>query len=100
MHAMPAPGSSDGVPDGAVLIAQLDEMFRDVLNLAVPSPDADLIDSGLIDSLALVELLFAIEQRFSVDLALEELEIESFRTLDRLATVIAQAQHQARGAFQ
>jgi methoxymalonate biosynthesis acyl carrier protein len=100
MRAMPAYGSSDGVPDAAALIAQLDEMFRDVLNLAVPSPDADLIDSGLIDSLALVELLFAIEQRFSVDLAVEELEIESFRTLNRLATVIAQAQQQSRAAFQ
>jgi acyl carrier protein len=87
---------SDGVPDTSALVAQLDELFRDVLNVAVPSPEADLIDGGLIDSLALVELLFAIEQRFAVDLALDELDVENFRTLHRLASVIAQAQDPSR----
>lgn len=88
--------SSQGASDTADLVAQLDQLFRDVLNVTVPSSDTDLIDGGLIDSLALVELLFAIEQRFAVDLALEELDVESFRTLDRLATVIADAQHRSQ----
>jgi acyl carrier protein len=76
---------------------QLEEMFREVVNVAVP-PEADLIESGLIDSLALVELLFAIEQRFGVDLAAEELDIESFRTIDSLAAAIVEAAPSARPA--
>jgi D-alanine--poly(phosphoribitol) ligase subunit 2 len=75
--------------DRAALVEQLRGLFREVLNIEVPSPEADLIEGGLLDSLALVELLFEIEQRFAVDLALEELDIDNFRTLDRLAAVIA-----------
>ena len=71
------------------LVEHLGTLFREVLNVEVPSPDTDLIEAGLLDSLALVELLFEIEQRFAVDLALEELDIENFRSLDRLAAVIA-----------
>ena len=71
------------------LVEQLRVLFREVLNIEVPSRETDLIEAGLLDSLALVELLFEIEHRFAVDLALEELDIDNFRTLDRLAGVIA-----------
>ena len=71
------------------VVEQLHGLFREALNIEVPSHETDLIEAGLLDSLALVELLFEIEQRFAVDLALEELDIDSFRTLDRLAAVIA-----------
>ena len=87
MSTLPA---LEGAPEGhSTLVEQLRQVFREVLNIEVPSPETDLIDAGLLDSLALVQLLFEIEQRFAVDLALEELDIESFRTLDRLAGVIA-----------
>jgi acyl carrier protein len=83
----------DETPDGqaqhAAIAKRLDELFLEVLNIKVPSPETDLIGGGLLDSLALVELLFEIEQRFEVDLALEDLDIESFRTLERLASFIA-----------
>jgi D-alanine--poly(phosphoribitol) ligase subunit 2 len=69
-------------------LSQLQAIFREVLNVAVPAPDTDLIETGLLDSLALVELLFEIEQRFGVDLALDDLDIENFRTLERLAAVV------------
>jgi D-alanine--poly(phosphoribitol) ligase subunit 2 len=84
--AFERPGEDDAV---ASLLPQLGALFRDVLNRDVPSPDTDLIETGMIDSLALVELLFEIEQRFGVDLALEELDVEDFRTLERLASVLA-----------
>lgn len=71
------------------LVEQLRGLFREALNIEVPSRETDLIEAGLLDSLALVELLFEIEHRFAVDLALEELDIDNFRTLDRLAGVIA-----------
>jgi D-alanine--poly(phosphoribitol) ligase subunit 2 len=54
-----------------------------------PGPDDDLVDSSLIDSLALVELLFELESTFGVELPLEELEIDDFRTPERIAALVA-----------
>lgn len=81
---------------GDDLIEGVHQLFVEALTMDVPSPDTDLIETGRLDSLALVELLFALEQRFGVDLALGELDVENFRTLRRISDfVVAQ---QAEGA--
>lgn len=67
---------------------RVQQLFLETLNVQVPSVEADLIESGLIDSLALVELLFAIEREFSVSLPLDDLEIENFRSVNRISEVI------------
>jgi acyl carrier protein len=71
---------------------RVQQLFLETLNVQVPSEEADLIESGLIDSLALVELLFAIEREFSVSLPLDDLEIENFRSVTRISEVIVGAQ--------
>ena len=71
---------------------RVQQLFLETLNVQVPSAEADLIESGLIDSLALVELLFAIEREFSVSLPLDDLEIENFRSVNRISEVIVGAQ--------
>jgi acyl carrier protein len=71
------------------LTARVRQVFLEALNIQVPSVDTDLVDTGLLDSLALVELLFAIEQRFGVDLSLGELDIANFRSVERLAAFLA-----------
>ena len=71
---------------------RVQQLFLETLNVQVPSQEADLIESGLIDSLALVELLFAIEREFSVSLPLDDLEIENFRSVNRISDVIVRAQ--------
>jgi methoxymalonate biosynthesis acyl carrier protein len=71
---------------------RVQQLFLETLNVQVPSQEADLIESGLIDSLALVELLFAIEREFSVSLPLDDLEIENFRSVNRISEVIEGAQ--------
>jgi acyl carrier protein len=73
---------------GEALIVELQRVFVEALNMEVPSPDTDLIETGRLDSLALVELLFEVEQRFKVDIELGDLDIESFRSLRRLAEFI------------
>jgi acyl carrier protein len=70
---------------------RVQRLFLETLNVEVPSEDADLIESGVIDSLALVELLFAIEREFSVSLPLDDLEIDSFRSVSRISDVIEAA---------
>jgi D-alanine--poly(phosphoribitol) ligase subunit 2 len=64
------------------------EVFRDVLSIDVASGKVDLIETGLLDSLGLVEVLFELEQRFGVELLLEDLDIDSFRTTEDIATLI------------
>jgi D-alanine--poly(phosphoribitol) ligase subunit 2 len=70
------------------LIVRLQRTFVEVLNMVIPSPDTDLIETGRLDSLALVELLFELEQQFKVDIALEDLDIETFRSVRRIAEFI------------
>jgi acyl carrier protein len=70
---------------------RLRRIFVDALNIQVPSEDTDLIEAGYIDSLALVELLFAIEREFSVTVPLDELEIDNFRNVRRIGELVAAA---------
>jgi methoxymalonate biosynthesis acyl carrier protein len=74
---------------GDDLTERVHQLFVEALTMDVPSPDTDLIETGRLDSLALVELLFALEQRFGVDLSLGELDVENFRTLRRISDFVA-----------
>jgi acyl carrier protein len=71
------------------LIDRVERLLRDRLNLDLPSRDTDLIETGLLDSLALVELLYEIEQEFHVEIPLDELELEHLRTVEAVAASIA-----------
>lgn len=72
----------------AQVIDRVQRLFVETLNTSAPSPDADLIDSGILDSLALVELLFALEREFGVAIPLEELDIDTFRTVSSIAEFV------------
>jgi acyl carrier protein len=72
------------------LLAELAGIFADVTGLEPPSPDTDLIEGGVLDSLALVELLFAIEQELGVVIPAERLDVTRFRTLASLAELVTE----------
>ncbi len=69
-------------------IARAREIFREALNVTPPAPDVDIIASGLIDSLALVTLVFELEQEFRVEVPLEALDVEDFRTIESIVGMI------------
>ncbi|GIG55840.1 hypothetical protein Lfu02_02120 [Longispora fulva] len=52
--------------------------------LADIEPDVDLIDSRLIDSLSFVEFVFYIGQVSGQVISLDGLQIDDFRTLERI----------------
>jgi len=64
-------------------------LFQDTLNLQVASPAVDLLETGLLDSLTFVQLLFHIEQEFGVTVGPDELEIENFRSVAEIARFVA-----------
>jgi D-alanine--poly(phosphoribitol) ligase subunit 2 len=67
---------------------QITALFRDSLHVDVPSPDTDLFDGGILDSLAFVELLLELERRFGVTAAVDDLEVDNFRTIDCIAEYV------------
>jgi acyl carrier protein len=76
---------------GTEVSARVQRIFAETLNIEVPSDETDLIEAGYIDSLALVELLFALEREFSVSVPLDELEIDDFRNLQSISELVAAA---------
>jgi acyl carrier protein len=68
---------------------ELRDLLASRLGIDVPDPDLDLVTAGLIDSLALVEMLFEIEAEFGVPVELESIDLEDFRTVRRMAAWIA-----------
>jgi acyl carrier protein len=69
---------------------ELASLFPEALGIDPPGKDVDLIEGGVIDSLALVELLFAIERRFGIEIPPDRLEVERFRTIGRLADLVTE----------
>jgi D-alanine--poly(phosphoribitol) ligase subunit 2 len=67
---------------------RLHALFRDKLNLEVPSVETDLLNTGLLDSLLIVDLLLHIEREFGRTLPMEEFELEDFRTLATIARCV------------
>lgn len=78
--------------DDSPVLQRLRRVLEDALDAAAPAPEADMIEAGLIDSLALVTLLFEIEREFAVSVPLESLEIEDLSTMHSLAALIARLQ--------
>lgn len=79
---------------GASTRELLHELFREGLHLKVPSPNVDLLATGIIDSLQLVELLAQLETRFGTHITLgDELNLDHFRSIARIEAFL-----QSRGA--
>ena len=70
------------------IVGRIRCLFTEALHMDAPAPGTDLIDSGLLDSLALVELLHALEHEFAFEIPFDELDIESFRTVERIAAFV------------
>lgn len=72
----------------ASVVDELSALFEQALQIEVPGPHTDLIDSGLLDSLQLVQLLLQIEERMGARIPLDEVDLEDLRSIGRLAALI------------
>jgi len=63
-------------------------LFSNALHLHVPSADTDLFDTGVLDSLAFVELLLQLEREFGIKTSVDDLEMENFRSIARIAEFV------------
>ncbi len=67
---------------------RIHELLKNVLNTQKSLESADLIESGLMDSLALVSVIVELETTFGINIPIEKLEIDNFRTLDGITKFI------------
>ena len=74
------------------LTRRITQLIEDALFVEAPSPEADLIASGLLDSLALVTLITEIEQEFGIELPLDDFEVDGFRSVEQIAAVVVERQ--------
>ena len=77
------------MPDLDVLSKSLTVLFAEKLNVEVPSVDSDLLQTGILDSMSLVELFLILEREYGVKISMEDLEIENFKTISRIARFVA-----------
>ncbi len=64
-------------------------IVRESLTVENIDIEQDLIESGLLDSLALVQLMMALEDGFNITISPEELDIEDYRSIKTMSRMIA-----------
>jgi len=76
------------MPD-QILYDQIAAFFSERLNLTVSSPVEDLFETGVLDSMAFVDLVLHLEQQFGIRISAEELEPDNFRSVAIIAGFVA-----------
>jgi acyl carrier protein len=64
-------------------------LLHDRIQIELPEDDVDLIESGTLDSLKFIQLLISLEQDFEIEIDLEQLEFETFRSVALIARFVA-----------
>ena len=71
------------------LRGQVAAVVAERIGVEAPDAETDLLDAGLIDSLALVTLIVAFEDTFGVQLPLDDFDIDRFRSVGSIADFLA-----------
>jgi D-alanine--poly(phosphoribitol) ligase subunit 2 len=76
------------VTNANTIIERLGAVFVESFHIEVPSSDTDLLETGILDSFQLVELLYELEQHFGFRIKIEDIDIDDLRTLTRIARLV------------
>jgi D-alanine--poly(phosphoribitol) ligase subunit 2 len=72
------------MPD-QILYGQIAKFFSERLSLTVSSPSEDLFETGVLDSMAFVDLVMHLEQQFNIRISADEFEPDNFRSIAKIA---------------
>jgi acyl carrier protein len=72
--------------------------LRERFGVELPSASANLIETGILDSMMFVDLIVLIEEQFGVVAELDDLEIENFATVARMAQFVVERSPKAQPA--
>ena len=76
------------MPD-QILYDQIATFFSERLNLTILSPTEDLFETGILDSMAFVDLVMHLEQQFGIRISGDELEPDNFQSIAKIAFFVA-----------
>jgi methoxymalonate biosynthesis acyl carrier protein len=68
---------------------RIQAIFNERLQVEMPAVDIDLFETGLIDSLVFIDLLLALEEEFAMEIALDRVNLDDFRSVARIANFIS-----------
>jgi len=69
---------------------QITHLLLERVHVEAPSAETDLMESGLLDSLTLVELMASLEEKFGIRISFDEIEIDNFRSVRKIAEFVSQ----------
>ena len=93
----PRPRRGGGIMNCA---GRLTKIFAEKLLVEVESPETDLLDAGILDSMSFVELLLNLELEFGFRVEMESLDMENFRSIARIAELVESTRQGAEVARQ
>jgi acyl carrier protein len=67
---------------------QITRLISELAHIEAPDVEADLIESGLLDSLLFVELMSRLEGRFGVRATFDDIELDNFRSVMKIAEFV------------
>ncbi|HEY1771785.1 MAG TPA: acyl carrier protein [Gammaproteobacteria bacterium] len=72
-----------------LLLSKLSGLLERSVGSPAPDPDADLFESGVLDSLDFAGLLLQVEDEFGVRFTFENMDMDRFRSVSGIARSIA-----------
>lgn len=73
------------------LTTEVARLMESQLGISVPSSDADLLGTGLLDSLSFVELLASLETKYGVKIDIASLELDDLRSAEKIGQFLDRA---------
>jgi methoxymalonate biosynthesis acyl carrier protein len=70
------------------ILAELRDFFTTATAGNTPGPDEDYFALGLVNSLLALELVAHVERRFAIAVEVEDLDLDNFRTLNRVTAFV------------
>jgi acyl carrier protein len=82
--------NADGAPTPPDTVSShlIVTLIRQVVGIDVVDPTTNLLATGIIDSLAFVSLLLAIENEFAVSIDVNSLDLEDFQSVERITRFV------------
>jgi acyl carrier protein len=69
---------------------KITRLLSDKVLIEATSVETDLVETGLLDSLKLVELMTSLEDEFGITISFDEIEIDNFRSVASIAEYVNQ----------
>jgi acyl carrier protein len=69
---------------------KITRLLSEKVLIEASSIDTDLVETGLLDSLKLVELMTSLEDEFGITISFDEIEIDNFRSIASIAEYVNQ----------